>query len=71
MYNFETKYGLINWLKDDFIIAFHPTTDEKVENIKNILLSKDYDELYRLANMVQRFGWEAIFEVLELEVKNG
>ena len=71
MYNFETKYGLINWLKDDFIIAFYPTTDEKVENIKNILLSKDYDELYRLANMVQRFGWEAIFEVFELESKNG
>ena len=68
LYNFNTKYGLINWIKDDFIIAFHPTTDEKIKNIESILSKKEYDDLYRLANMIDRFGWSSVFHALGLEV---
>jgi hypothetical protein len=39
--------------------------DEKKEvTISNILWKKDYDELYRLANMIDRFGLDIIMTVV-------
>lgn len=62
------KHTLIKWLKDAYIQAFQPMTEEKLAKIEKLLLNRDYDDLYRLANMIDRFGCEAIFEAFDLEV---
>lgn len=62
------KYTLIKWLKEAFIQAFQPVTEEKLQSIEKLFGNQDYDDLYRLANMVDRFGWDTIFEAFDLEV---
>lgn len=60
---FEFKHDCINYIMEE--IKKYSFIDEKKEvTISNILWKKDYDELYRLANMIDRFGLDIIMMVV-------
>lgn len=60
---FEFKHDCINYIMEE--IKKYSFIDEKKEvTISNILWKKDYDELYRLANMIDRFGVDIIMTVV-------
>lgn len=60
---FEFKHDCINYIMEE--IKKYSFIDEKKEvTISNILWKKDYDELYRLANMIDRFGLDIIMTVV-------
>lgn len=61
--HFEFKNDCINYIMEE--IKKYRFIDEKKEvTISNILWKKDYDELYRLANMIDRFGLDIIMMVV-------
>ena len=61
--HFEFKNDCINYIMEE--IKKYSFIDEKKEvTISNILWKKDYDELYRLANMIDRFGLDIIMTVV-------
>lgn len=56
------KYKYIDYIIDEFIKQYPTTSAEKLEN----RLSKvSEDELYRIANMIERFGIENVAEVVK------
>ncbi len=60
---FDFKNDCINFIMEE--IKKYSFIDEKKElTISNILWKKDYEELYRLANMIDRFGLDIIMEVV-------
>lgn len=60
---FEFKHDCIEYIMQEFNKYYN--IDEKKEvTISNILWKKDYEELYRLANMIDRFGLDIIMEVV-------
>ena len=67
----KNKNELINWLIASYARVFPAVTVEQLKNIEKLFRKKEYDDLYRLANMVDRFGWEAIFEVFDFDVEVG
>ena len=66
---FEFKCDIINYIKDEVIKLYRPEENteklqEKLKRIDDILWKKDYEELYRLANAIDRFGLDIIMEVV-------
>ena len=66
---FEFKCDIINYIKDEVIKLYRPEENteklqEKLKRIDDILWKKDYEELYRLANAIDRFGLDIILEVV-------
>ena len=66
---FDFKCDIINYIKDEVIKLYRPEENteklqEKLKRIDDILWKKDYEELYRLANMIDRFGLDIIMEVV-------
>ena len=57
-----------SWLKlvdFSFVICYNIVNQRKeLDNIKKEHLEKDYEELYRLANAIDRFGLDIIMEVI-------
>jgi hypothetical protein len=61
-----TKYQLIDWIKKEFQLTY-PTMDEvRMNKLEKILSDYDSSMLYRLANMIDRFGFEDIFDAFGL-----
>ena len=61
--SFDSKNDCINYIMEE--IKKYSFIDEKKSNtLNNILWKKDYDELYRLANMIDRFGLDIIMTVV-------
>jgi hypothetical protein len=46
------------------INKYYPIDEKKSITLNNILWKKDYEELYRLANMIDRFGLDILMEVI-------
>jgi hypothetical protein len=46
------------------INKYYPIDAKKATTLTNLLWNKDYEELYRLANAVDRFGLDIIMEVV-------
>ena len=66
---FDFKHDCIKYIKDEIIKLYRPEENteklqEKLKKIDDILWKKDYDELYRLANAIDRFGLDIIMEVV-------
>lgn len=60
---FDLKQDCIKYIMQE--INKHYLIDEKKTiNLNNILWKKDYEELYRLANAIDRFGLDVIMEVV-------
>lgn len=67
--NFDFKCDIIKYIKDEVIKLYRPEENteklqEKLKRIDDILWKKDYEELYRLANMIDRFGLDIVMEVV-------
>lgn len=67
--NFDFKCDIIKYIKDEVIKLYRPEENteklqEKLKRIDDILWKKDYEELYRLANAIDRFGLDIIMEVV-------
>ena len=66
---FDFKCDIIKYIKDEVIKLYRPEENteklqEKLKRIDDILWKKDYEELYRLANAIDRFGLDIIMEVV-------
>ena len=66
---FDFKCDIIKYIKDEVIKLYRPEENteklqEKLKRIDDILWKKDYEELYRLANAIDRFGLDIILEVV-------
>lgn len=60
---FDFKQDCIKYIMQE--INKHYFIDEKKTiTLNNILWKKDYEELYRLANAIDRFGLDIIMEVV-------
>ena len=57
------KYSLINYIKSKLQEVYPTITKEHMENIDTYLRRSADDEIYRLANAIDRFGVEVIMEV--------
>ena len=60
---FDFKQDCIEYIMQE-INKYYPIDEKKDINLKNILWKKDYEELYRLANAIDRFGLDIIMEVV-------
>lgn len=60
---FEFKQDCIEYIMQE-INKYYPIDEKKNITLNNILWKKDYEELYRLANAVDRFGLDIIMEVV-------
>lgn len=59
---FDCKQDCINYIIEE-IKKYNFIDEKKLIKISDILWKKDYDDLYRLANMIDRFGLDIIMEV--------
>ena len=67
--SFDFKCDIIKYIKDEVIKLYRPEENteklqDKLKKIDDILWKKDYEELYRLANAIDRFGLDIIMEVV-------
>jgi hypothetical protein len=67
--NSNFKCDIIKYIKDEVIKLYRPEKNteklqDKLKRIDDILWKKDYEELYRLANMIDRFGLDIVMEVV-------
>ena len=60
---FDFKQDCIEYIMQE-INKYYPIDKKKTINLNNILWKKDYEELYRLANAIDRFGLDIIMEVV-------
>lgn len=60
---FEFKQDCIEYIMQE-INKYYPIDEKKSITLNNILWKKDYEELYRLANAVDRFGLDIIMMVV-------
>ena len=60
---FEFKHDCIDYIMQE-INKYYPIDEKKNITLNNILWKKDYEELYRLANAIDRFGLDIIMEVV-------
>ena len=60
---FDFKQDCIEYIMQE-INKYYPIDEKKSTTLNNILWKKDYEELYRLANMIDRFGLDIIMEVV-------
>ena len=60
---FDFKQDCIEYIMQE-INKYYPIDEKKTITLKNLLWKKDYEELYRLANMIDRFGLDIIMEVV-------
>ena len=58
----NVKQDCIEYIMQE-INKYHPIDEKKTITLKNLLWKKDYEELYRLANAIDRFGLDIIMEV--------
>ena len=61
--NFDFKQDCIEYIMQE-INKYYPIDEKKNITLNNILWKKDYEELYRLANAVDRFGLDIIMMVV-------
>ena len=60
---FEFKQDCIEYIMQE-INKYYPIDEKKSITLNNILWKKDYEELYRLANAIDRFGLDIIMTVV-------
>lgn len=60
---FEFKHDCIEYIMQE-INKYYPIDEKNSITLNNILWKKDYEELYRLANAIDRFGLDIIMEVV-------
>ena len=60
---FEFKQDCIEYIMQE-INKYYPIDEKKNITLNNILWKKDYEELYRLANAIDRFGLDIIIMVV-------
>ena len=60
---FEFKQDCIEYIMQE-INKYYPIDEKKNITMNNILWKKDYEELYRLANAIDRFGLDIIMMVV-------
>ena len=60
---FDFKQDYIEYIMQE-INKYYPIDEKKNIALNNILWKKDYEELYRLANAIDRFGLDIIMEVV-------
>lgn len=60
---FDFKHDCIEYIMQE-INKYYPIDEKKNITLNNILWKKDYEELYRLANAIDRFGLDIIMEVV-------
>ena len=64
---FDFKHDCIEYIMQE--INKYYNIDEKMNTtLNNILWKKDYEELYRLANAIDRFGLDIIMEEFIIEL---
>lgn len=60
---FDFKHDCIEYIMQE-INKYYNIDEKKNTTLNNILWKKDYEELYRLANAIDRFGLDIIMEVV-------
>lgn len=60
---FDFKHDCIEYIMQE-INKYYPIDEKKSITLNNILWKKDYEELYRLANAIDRFGLDIILMVV-------
>lgn len=60
---FDFKHDCIDYIMQE-INKYYPIDEKKNITLNNILWKKDYEELYRLANAIDRFGLDIIMMVV-------
>ena len=60
---FDFKQDCIEYIMQE-INKYYPIDEKKSITLNNILWKKDYEELYRLANAIDRFGLDIILMVV-------
>lgn len=60
---FDFKQDCIEYIMQE-INKYYPIDEKKTTILNNLLWKKDYEELYRLANMIDRFGLDIVMEVV-------
>ena len=60
---FDFKQDCIKYIMQE-INRYYPIDEKKTITLNNLLWKKDYEELYRLANAIDRFGLDIIMEVI-------
>lgn len=60
---FDFKHDCVEYIMQE-INKYYPIDEKKTVILNNLLWKKDYEELYRLANAVDRFGLDIIMEVV-------
>ena len=60
---FEFKHDCIEYIMQE-INKYYYTDEKKSITLNNLLWKKDYEELYRLANAIDRFGIDMIMMVV-------
>lgn len=60
---FDFKQDCIKYIMQE-VNKYYPIDEKKTITLNNLLWKKDYEELYRLANAVDRFGLDIILEVV-------
>ena len=60
---FDFKQDCIEYIMQE-INKYYPIDEKKNITLNNILWKKDYEELYRLANAIDRFGLDIIMMVV-------
>ena len=60
---FDFKQDCIEYIMQE-INNYYPIDEKKTITLNNLLWRKDYEELYRLANAIDRFGLDIIMEVV-------
>ena len=60
---FDFKHDCIEYIMQE-VNKYYPIDEKKTITLNNLLWKKDYEELYRLANAVDRFGLDIIMEVV-------
>ena len=59
----DFKHDCIEYIMQE-INKYYPIDEKKNITLNNILWKKDYEELYRLANAIDRFGLDIIMTVV-------
>lgn len=60
---FDFKQDCIEYIMQE-INKYYPIDEKKTITLNNLLWKKDYEELYRLANAVDRFDLDIIMDVV-------
>ena len=62
---FESKKLIIEFIIEEFDKYYGKSLmDEKREGLEKMLWNSNYEELYRIANMIDRFGLDVLMMVV-------